>query len=296
MRDLIGKVGLITGAASGIGRGLVDAAAAAGMAVVAVDVDTERLAGLDETLDRAGVRRLTCTLDIRDRGAWTDLIDRAERDLGAVQILFNNAGVTATPGPFLELVPEAWDWVVGVNLTGTFIGAQTVARRLQALELPGHIVNTASVQGLFAAGGFAPYNAAKFGIVGLSESLRIELEPLGIGVSVVCPGPTRTRIMANSARIAPHLARPIGAARGGFTAYQTPAEVAARILDGIRNNRLYIITHPEYAPILEARAAALASSLGAATPEALANLLRVEAEALTMYEAARVADSDHTSA
>ena len=296
MQELNGKVALITGAASGIGRGLVDAAAAAGMAVVAADVDSERLGTLDESLDHAGVQRLTCTLDIRDRAAWVDLIDRAERELGPVQLLFNNAGVTATPGPFLELVPEAWDWVVGVNLTGTFNGARAVARRLRALELPGHIVNTASVQGLFAAGGFAPYNAAKFGIVGLSETLRVELEPLGIGVSVVCPGPTRTRIMANSAKIAPQFARPIGAAREGFTTYQTPAEVATKILDGVRANRLYIITHAEYAPILEARAAALAAALGPATPEALENLLRVEADVVRMYEAARAAAASASTA
>jgi NAD(P)-dependent dehydrogenase (short-subunit alcohol dehydrogenase family) len=290
VQDLDGKVALVTGAASGIGRGLVDAVAAAGMAVVAVDVDTERLARLDEALGRGGVRRLTSRLDIRDRDAWAELIDRAERELGPVQLLFNNAGVTATPGPFLELVPEAWDWVVGVNLTGTFNGAQAVARRLQALKLSGHMVNTASVQGLFAAGGFSPYNAAKFGIVGLSETLRIELEPLGIGVSVLCPGPTRTRIMANSAKIAPHLARPIGPAREGFTTYQTPAQVASKVLDAVRANRLYIITHPEYAPILEARAAALASTLGpSATPEALTNVLQVEADVLKMYEAAAIA-------
>lgn len=288
MRDLNGKVAMITGAASGIGRGLVDAVAAAGMAVVATDVDGERLAKLDESLARGGIRHMTCSVDIRDRAAWADTLDRAERELGLVQLLFNNAGVTATPGPLLDLVAEAWDWVVGINLTGTFNGAQAVARRLRALGLPGHIVNTASVQGLFAAGGFAPYNAAKFGIVGLSETLRLELEPLGIGVSVVCPGPTRTRIMASSAKIAPHLARAIGAAREGFTTtYQAPAEVAAKVLDGVRANRLYIITHPEYAPILEARAEALCAGLGPTSAEALDNVFRVEAEVLRMYSAAK---------
>jgi NAD(P)-dependent dehydrogenase (short-subunit alcohol dehydrogenase family) len=291
MRDLQGKVALITGAASGIGRGLVDAVVAAGMPVVSADVDTEGLAALDEALARAGVRRLTRTLDIRDREAWKGLVAEAERELGPVQLLCNNAGVTATPAPMLEVPGEAWDWVIGVNLTGTFNGAQAVCRRLQALQRPGHIVNTASVQGLFAAAAFAPYNAAKFGIVGLSETLRIELEPLGIGVSVLCPGPTRTRIMANSARIAPHLARPLGAAREGFTSYQTPAEVAAIVIDAVRANRLYILTHPEYAPILEARAAALTAGLIGATAEATENICRVETQVLSMYRAVAVAAS-----
>jgi NADP-dependent 3-hydroxy acid dehydrogenase YdfG len=93
MRDLNGKVALVTGAASGIGRGPVDAVAAAGMAVVAADVDTERLANLNESLGRAGVRRLTCTLDIRDRAAWADLIDRTESEFGAVQLLHVEAEV-----------------------------------------------------------------------------------------------------------------------------------------------------------------------------------------------------------
>jgi NAD(P)-dependent dehydrogenase (short-subunit alcohol dehydrogenase family) len=286
MKDLEGKVALVTGAASGIGRALVDAVAAAGMAVVAADIDTERLEKLDAALAASGVRHLVSPLDIRDRSAWQALLGRSERELGPVQLLCNNAGVTATPGPFLELPSEAWDWVVGVNLTGTYNGALAVAQRLQALRLPGHIVNTASVQGLFAAGGFAPYNAAKFGILGLSETLRIELAPLGIGISVLCPGPTRTRIMANSAKIAPHLARAIGPAREGFTIYQTPAEVAAQVLEGVRADRLYILTHPEYAPILAARCDALTAGLPEAAPEALENVRRVEAPILAMYERA----------
>jgi NAD(P)-dependent dehydrogenase (short-subunit alcohol dehydrogenase family) len=286
MQELEGKVALITGAASGIGRGLVDAVAAAGMSVVAADVDTERLTELDAELARAGVARLTRTLDIRDRAAWASLVDEAERELGVVQVLFNNAGVTARPAPCLTLAPEAWDWVVGVNLTGPFNGAQAVARRLAALGLPGHIVNTSSVQGLFAASGFAPYNAAKFGIVGLSETLRMELAPLHIGVSVLCPGPTRTGIMANSAKIAPQFAQFSGPPRQGFTVYQTPAEVAAKVLDAVRANRLYIITHPEYAPLLETRNAALLAGLEATSTEAIENVRSVEAGIFEMYASA----------
>ena len=284
MQELTGKVALITGAASGIGRGLVDAVVAAGMAVVATDIDAEAVALLDGELARSTTRRLVCALDIRDRAAWGQLIARVETELGPVQLLCNNAGVTATPGPMLNLSPEAWDWVVGINLTGCFNGTWSVARRLAALQLPGHIVNIASIQGLVAAAGFAPYNATKFAIVGLSETLRSELAPLDIGVSVVCPGPTRGRLMANSAKIAPQFAQNLGPPRLGFTTYQTAAQVAAKILVAVRSNRLYVLTHPEYAPILEARSAALLAALGSADAAALANLREVEAAMLKMYE------------
>ncbi|MET0984562.1 MAG: SDR family NAD(P)-dependent oxidoreductase [Steroidobacteraceae bacterium] len=285
MQDLAGKVALITGAASGIGHGLVDAFAAVGMTVVAVDVDREGLDSLHDDLDRVSARHLTYVLDIRDRAAWSELVALIERDLGPVQLLCNNAGVTATPGPLLDLPSEAWDWVTGTNLTGCFNGVQAVASRLRAQQLPGHIVNTSSVQGFFAAAGFGPYNAAKFGIVGLSETLRLELAPLRIGVSVLCPGPTRGRIMASSARIAPHLARSLGPPRTGFTIYQTPAEVAAKVVDAVRANRLYVFTHPEYAAVLEARAAAMRASLSPASAQAIDNVLSVEAEMIAMYAA-----------
>jgi NAD(P)-dependent dehydrogenase (short-subunit alcohol dehydrogenase family) len=286
MRDLAGKVALVTGAANGIGRGLVEAMAAAGMAIVAADVDSEGLAAMDEALAQGGARRLTQVLDIRDRHAWSELLARAEMELGPVQLLCNNAGVVAPFCPMLDLPPETWDWIVETNLTGAFNGIQTVGSRMRALQVPGHIVNMSSVQGLLAAAGFGSYNAAKFGIVGLSETLRLELAPLNIGVSVVCPGPTRTRIMANSARMIPRLSGPTNPPRAGFTIYQTPAEVAEKVLDAVRANRLYVITHPEYAPVFEARAAALRASLRPASTEAIDNVLSVEAEMLGLYEAA----------
>src|SRR5436190_20367258 len=185
MKDLQGKVALITGAASGIGRSMVEAFAGAGMKVVAADVNAEGLAG-------APGAAMTSVLDIRDRAAWADLVARAEKDLGPVQLVCNNAGVTAMPELLIDAPAEGWDWVMGVTAAGPYNGSVAVARRLRDLGLPGHIVNTSSVQGLFGAAKFGPYNAAKFAVVGLSETLRLELAPLNIGVSVLFPGPTRT--------------------------------------------------------------------------------------------------------
>lgn len=283
MRELAGKVALITGAASGIGRGLVDVAATHGMVVVATDVDTQGLAEVAASFAQNAVRGLTATLDVRDRAAWSELLDRVERDLGPVQLLCNNAGVVTSPMPMHEMPADAWDFVIGINLYGVFNGCHAVTPRLIARRLPGHIVNTSSVQGLFASPKFVPYNAAKFGIVGLSETLRMELETHDIGVSVLCPGPTRGNLMVNSAKLAPGLVRNTGRPRVGFTIYQTPAEVATKAFDAIRENRFYVIPHSEYAPVLEARAAAIDASLVPVAQAGIDNVLELEAEPLRFY-------------
>lgn len=279
MKDLAGKVALITGAASGIGRGMAEAFAAQGMKVVAADVNAE---GLGELTSAA----MTSTLDVRDRKAWADLVARAEKDLGPVQLVCNNAGVTAYPEPLLDQREEAWDWVMGVNTGGPYAGSVTVARRLRELGLPGHIVNTSSIQGVFAAANFAVYNATKFAVVGLSETLRLELAPLNIGVSVLFPGPTRTSMMANAGKLSPYkVEQRSGPARAGFTvAYQTPDEVAAKVVEAVQKNRFFIFSHPEYRPILEARHAAMMASLAPASDEAVENIRQVEAATLAAYD------------
>ncbi|MFO1426139.1 MAG: SDR family NAD(P)-dependent oxidoreductase [Steroidobacteraceae bacterium] len=160
------------------------------------------------------------------------------------------------------------------------------SRSACAGALPGHIVNTSSIQGLFASAGFAAYNAAKFGIVGLSETLRLELAPHASACRCCARGPTRTGIMANSAKLAPHLAQLKGPPRVGYTIYQTPAQVAAAVLDAVRANRLYVLSHGGYSELLAARAAAIAASLPPESAAALANVREVDAEVLRMYAAA----------
>jgi NAD(P)-dependent dehydrogenase (short-subunit alcohol dehydrogenase family) len=287
MKDLQGKVALVTGAASGIGRALAEALGAQGMRIVIADIDADKLAETGEALARAGVTYFADELDIRDRAAWADLVAGAERELGPIQLLCNNAGVTATPAPLLDLDPEAWDWVLGTNLTGTYNGVAAVAGRLRRLDLPGHIVNTASIQGLIASPNFGPYNASKAGMIALSETMLVEFAELGIGVSVLCPGPTRGNIMASSQKIAPHLMPPrTGRPREGFTHYQTAEEVAAQVVDAVREGHFYIVTHPEYRPIIEARWAALSGSIAPmADADAVANTCRVEEAIFGQYRA-----------
>jgi NAD(P)-dependent dehydrogenase (short-subunit alcohol dehydrogenase family) len=256
------------------------------MRVACCDIDEARLVETGAALTQAGVSHLTAPLDIRDRDAWASVLHRAERTLGPVQLLCNNAGVTVAPTAALDLGADAWSWVIDTNLNGAFNGVGVVAGRMRELGLPGHVVNTSSIQGLLAATNFSAYNAAKFAIVGFSETLRIELGAIGIGVSVLCPGATRTNMMGTSRTLAPQwFPSDIERPRVGFTNYQTPEQVAAKTLDAIRHNRFYIITHPEYRALLEARWKALDASMpAAADPAAVVNVLDVEQEILENYE------------
>jgi NAD(P)-dependent dehydrogenase (short-subunit alcohol dehydrogenase family) len=286
--ELAEKVALVTGAGSGIGRGVAEVLAGRGMKLVLADINDEALEDTAKALSVVGGAYITAQLDICDADGWQALVARAEVELGPVQLLCNVAGVTAAPGPLLDMPAEAWSWIIETNLTGTYHGVVTVARRLKALGLPGHILNTSSSQGLYGAPNFAAYNASKFAIMGLSETLRIELVNDNIGVSVVCPGPTRGNILASSAKIAPHLVKIDQLrVRGGFSHFQMPAEVAEKIVQGIERNQLFIITHPEYRQVLEQRWEALSIAIGTdINAEAAANINDNEMPSLNCYHEA----------
>lgn len=288
LKTLADNVALITGAGSGIGRGLAEALAAQGMRLVVADINEATLGETSAALTEANVAHIAAPLDIRDAAAWQDLLQRAERELGPVQFLGNMAGVTVMPTPALELSDEAFSWVVDINLKGTWNGASAVARRLKALGLPGHIVNTSSVQGLISTYGFTAYSASKHAIMGLSETLRIELAEHDIGVSVLCPGPTRGNILNNSRAIAPDLVKEGKLfAKTGFSHFQTPREVADKVVAAVLHNQLYILTHPEYRPLLEARWRVLDTALGQEmNPDAAANVCEVEEGGLVCYREA----------
>jgi NAD(P)-dependent dehydrogenase (short-subunit alcohol dehydrogenase family) len=280
------KVALITGAGSGIGRGLAEALGKRGMRLVVTDVLEDTLERTTARLSAAGVVHVAATLDVRDPTQWSLVLAQAEEVFGPVQLLCNVAGVTAVPGPLLDLPNDAWNWVIETNLQGTYHGSIAFAKRLRALGLPGHLLNTSSVQGLYATPGFGPYNTSKFAVIGLSETLRIELKPHNIGVSILCPGPTRGNIMANSSRIAPELVKaPPIRVRSGNMRFMSPAEVAEIVIGGIARNDLYIHTHAEYGVVVASRCHALLASFdGMADPTDVANVREVEAAAIGCYE------------
>jgi NAD(P)-dependent dehydrogenase (short-subunit alcohol dehydrogenase family) len=253
MEDLQGKVAVITGGASGIGRAVAERAAAEGMKIVLGDIEEGPLARAADDLAAAGAEAVGVRTDVADRASVEALRDRALDRFGAVHLVHNNAGI-GLGGPIWEVTEEDWRWILGVNLWGVIHGVATFTPLLLE-QGEGHIVNTASVAGLIVAPFLGPYNATKQAVVAISETLFKDLQTIAtpVGVSVLCPGFVQTRI-AESDRNRPDWAPDrdtTGAAEvqgvvqnlvdGGIA----PATVADRVIDAVRTNTFYILTHPE---------------------------------------------------
>jgi NAD(P)-dependent dehydrogenase (short-subunit alcohol dehydrogenase family) len=275
MTDVAGRTAFITGGANGIGLGIARAFAIAGAKVALADIDAE---ALDQAASELSARTQVATfrLDVRDRDAFARVADEAEARLGPVSLLVNNAGV-AGGAPAHQLTYELWDWGMGINLEGVINGVQTFLPRMVARGLGGQIVNTASGAGLAAVGSGVLYHTAKFAVVGMTEALRTELEPLGIGATVLCPGPVATGIIERTLRLQPRQGPPLppqaeqaaidrAAMMTNWLAQGvSPDAVGSMVLEAILENRLYIHTDRIMVPAIEARTQAL---LGAMPPEA----------------------------
>jgi NAD(P)-dependent dehydrogenase (short-subunit alcohol dehydrogenase family) len=251
MDDLAGKVAVVTGAASGIGLALSERFAAEGMHVVMADVDAGRL---EEAAAGVGHDTLAVPTDASSRTAVDALAARAVDRFGSVHVLCNNAGVTR-PGLAWEFTQEQWEWVLGVNLWGVVHGVNAFVPRMIESGEPAHVVNTASLSGLLAWPGLSLYAAGKYAVVGFSESLALDLRAEGapIGVSVLCPGPTRTNFRASSRALEPEAPGDAVPDVAADVEWQTPADVAGKVVDAIRADRFWILTHPAYNEAIERR-------------------------------------------
>jgi NAD(P)-dependent dehydrogenase (short-subunit alcohol dehydrogenase family) len=245
--SLKGKVAVVTGGGSGIGRSLVLALARAGARVVIADVDEPALEQVGREVRALAAEALPVPTDVTDLAQVQALAERAWKHFGAVHVLCNNAGVAAWGG--LERATHRdWQWVLGVNLWGVIHGIEAFVPRMIAGGEAGHIVNTASMAGLIASQGLGVYNTSKYAVVGLSETLAKDLKPYRIGVSVLCPMGVETRIR-DSERSRPAALRnePGNAAPAVelIGRYLAPESVADMVLDAIRRDELYVITHDE---------------------------------------------------
>ncbi|HEY7142262.1 MAG TPA: SDR family NAD(P)-dependent oxidoreductase [Methylomirabilota bacterium] len=244
---LAGKVAVVTGGGSGIGRALSLALAREGARIVVADVAEADAAETVRQVAAAGAQGLAVRADVADRRQVEALADRVFDRYGATHILCNNAGVVVHGG--LETATwEDWQWVVGVNLWGVVHGLLAFVPRMIASGAGGHVVNTASMAGLIASQGLGVYNTTKYAVVGLSETLAKDLRPHGIGVTVVCPMGVATRIR-QAGRNRPAALRNAASEPESEMALigrtLDPDDVAAQTLAAVRAGSLYVITHDE---------------------------------------------------
>lgn len=266
MKEFKDKVALITGGASGIGFALADRFASVGMKIVLADIETSALEAAERSLKDKGAPVLSVRTDVSKAEDVERLAASAYDRFGAVHILCNNAGVGGG-GLTWEHSLDDWRWVLGVNLWGVIHGLRTFVPRMLAQGTEGHIVNTASVAGLITTPYMSIYGATKHAVVAISESLRMELEGLGAGVSasVLCPGFVATNI-GDSERNRPTELRGSASsketdqqamirelARQQVAAGMKPAEVAEMVLEAIRDDRFYIVTHPRFKKLIRMR-------------------------------------------
>ena len=264
MRDFAGKTAFVTGGASGIGLALGRTFARAGMNVMLADIETQALQAAVKSLQAISpdVRGTVC--DVADAESVERAAQAAFDAFGRVHVVCNNAGVAAGGG-IDHISLDNWRWVIDVNLMGVLHGIKSFLPHIRAHGEGGHIVNTASMAGMQTELGFSPYGASKFAVVAMSEGLCHQLRPLGVGVSVLCPHFVRTGI-GESGRNRPVRygpSQPLDPASPAaamvaeiarlIDAGLEPDAVAARVLDAIRDDELYIFTHPGMRADVEGR-------------------------------------------
>ena len=257
MKEMKGKVAVVTGAASGIGRALAERAAQEGMKVVLADVEEGPLAAAEQALKKAGATAVAVKIDVSKADDVKALAQRTLDAFGAVHLLCNNAGVISPKVAVWETTPADWQWVMGVNLWGVIHGVQTFVPLMLAQQTEGHIVNTASMAGLISRPGRSIYQVTKHGVVTLSETLHQDLVSKGakVRVSVLCPGMVNTSIwgaernrpdvLRNDQAVEEARQRVRDSRPSPFGEKIDLPQVADRVFTAIGNESFYILTHPE---------------------------------------------------
>lgn len=266
MRHLEGKVAVVTGAASGIGRALAERFARERMKLALADIEEGPLAAARDALAKAGAEVIAVRTDVARGEEVEVLAQRTFEAFGTAHVICNNAGV-GVGGPAWEIEPSGWEWILGVNLWGVVHGTRAFVPRMVE-QGEGHVVNTASIAGLVSAPGMAAYCATKHAVVAFSECLHHDLALATGGdvrVSVVCPAWVKTHIADSERnRPPPPDGRPVRAPsarqrkllernRATIAAGIPPEEVAEKVLGAIVENRFWVLTHPKTMGAIEAR-------------------------------------------
>ena len=262
MQEVQNRVAVVTGAASGIGLGIVRALTGAGVHVAMLDIEEQALTGARGEFDTANVDVQPFVCDVGDRGQVREVASAIHAHYGRIDILCNNAGVAAG-GPIDETTEDDWDWVLGVNLQGVVNGMRAYVPIIKAGGAGGHVVNTASILGLRTGPRMSIYAASKYAVVAISESSREDLAPWKIGVSALCPGMIDTRILKSErnrpAAFTKHSTGMVESVARGEMERRFAAEgldpdiVGEQVLDGIRKDKPFIFTHASLAEDIRER-------------------------------------------
>ncbi|HEX3945150.1 MAG TPA: SDR family NAD(P)-dependent oxidoreductase [Rhizomicrobium sp.] len=256
-----GKTAFITGAASGIGFGMARAFGRAGMNIVVADIDKKAATSAVEKLAGEQIKATAIFCDVSERNSVRGAALEAVAAFGKVHIVCNNAGV-AVGGQIGTVGERDWDWILDVNLKGVVHGTEAFMPLIASHGEGGHIINTASMAGMISPPGLEPYSATKFAVVAMSEGWFLQLAPLNIGVSVLCPGFVRTRIHESGRGRQdkyggqdddPGVAATLEAAAQQVLSGIDPEIVGERVLEAVKAGELYIFTHPNMKALVEQR-------------------------------------------
>lgn len=253
--DIAGKTAFVTGGGGGIGGGIAEALVEKGARVVLADIDIDfAQAKADELGDTA----MAVRIDVSSLESWAEAKAATEARFGPLEILCNNAGISTARMPLEEVPPDLFARVFAINVIGVQNGIVTFAGEMKARGR-GHIVNTSSMNGLNPFGTFGAYSASKFAVLGLSDSLREELAPFGVGVSTLFPGLTKSR-MSLSTNVGPGTdAEMVEALKARM---MEPVWLGRAVVRAIETGNPYIITHPAYRPTFAARCEEILAAFG----------------------------------
>lgn len=261
MQDLRGKTAFITGGASGLGLAMAEAFGHEGMNVMIADIEAEVAARQVEALRAKQIKADWVKLDVTSRDSVRNAALATIAKFGKVHLVANNAGIGAG-GPLGEVPEGDWDWVIDVNLKGVVYGMEVFAPLIESHGEGGHFVNTASMAGHISPGGMEPYCATKFAVVAMSEGWQQQLAPKNIGVSVLCPGLVSTNIYAGRRNrqnaVYGEAGKDFGQAnleqqRQWMAGGVDPLIVGQRVVEGVKDDDMYIFSHVEYEGVVRQR-------------------------------------------
>lgn len=253
--ELTGKIAFVTGGGGGIGAGIGAALVERGMRVILADLDLDRARKEAEAL---GAPASAVQIDVTDEKSWADAKAFVEAQIGFVDVLCNNAGIATPPLLLDETSANLFAKVMAVNVTGVFNGIKAFVPGMKTRRT-GHVVNTASLNGLLAHGTFGAYSASKFAVTGMSDALRQELAAFGVGVSTLYPGLTRSYMSLSDDSVALMADTPTDVRNMQMMDAIWLGRAVAR---AIERNDEHIITHPAVKSELERRQQALLAAFG----------------------------------